>query len=207
MNILHIDCSPRPESHSRQLSAAIVEKLLEVSPGASISRRDFAAVPPPHASPDYAPALSSPATLAAPAEGRAGAFRSTYSGSRGGRCDCHRNAHEQLNRSVGPQGVDRPNPSRRSHVHVDAGREDGNASGSSSVCRHHFRWRLYRRPSNQPEFLTPYASVVLGSIGLKTLQFLSVQATAFLDRDQATLAREKAHAAIDLTVMGEVPCL
>jgi FMN-dependent NADH-azoreductase len=47
---------------------------------------------------------------------------------------------------------------------------------------------------------------VLGCIGLKTLQFLPVQATAFLDRDQATLARKKALAAIDLTVMGEVPC-
>ena len=42
MNILHIDCSPRPESHSRQLSAAIVKKLLEIVPNARISRRDFA---------------------------------------------------------------------------------------------------------------------------------------------------------------------
>jgi FMN-dependent NADH-azoreductase len=69
MKILHIDCSPRPESHSRQLSAAIVKKLLEVAPGASISRRDFAAAPLPHASPDYATTLSSPATLAAPLRG------------------------------------------------------------------------------------------------------------------------------------------
>jgi GST-like protein len=46
-----------------------------------------------------------------------------------------------------------------------------------------------------------------GPSGLKTLQFLSVRATAFLDRDQATLARDKALAAIDLTVMREVPCL
>ena len=69
MNILHIDCSPRPESHSRQLSAAIVKKLLEIAAGASISRRDFAAAPLPHASPDYAIALSSPATLAAPPRG------------------------------------------------------------------------------------------------------------------------------------------
>ncbi|WP_455274953.1 hypothetical protein [Rhizobium herbae] len=37
MNILHIDSSPRQESHSRPLSAAIVEKLLEVAPGASIT--------------------------------------------------------------------------------------------------------------------------------------------------------------------------
>jgi FMN-dependent NADH-azoreductase len=60
--------------------------------------------------------------------------------------------------------------------------------------------------ANQPDFLTPYLSVVLGSIGLKTVQFLPVQATAFLDREQAISAREKALAAIDLTVMGELPC-
>jgi FMN-dependent NADH-azoreductase len=59
--------------------------------------------------------------------------------------------------------------------------------------------------ANQPDFLTPYLSLALGSIGLKTVQFLPVQATGFLDRDQATLTREKALAAIDLTVMGEVP--
>lgn len=40
MNILHIDTSPRLESHSRALSAAIVEKLLEVVSAASITRRD-----------------------------------------------------------------------------------------------------------------------------------------------------------------------
>jgi len=60
--------------------------------------------------------------------------------------------------------------------------------------------------ANQPDFLTPYLAAVLGSIGLKTLQFLPVQATAFLEGDKATSAREKALAAIDLTVMAEVPC-
>lgn len=66
MNILHIDFSPRAESYSRRLSAAIVAKLLEISPGASISRRDFGAVPLPHATSGYATALSTPATLANP---------------------------------------------------------------------------------------------------------------------------------------------
>ena len=61
--------------------------------------------------------------------------------------------------------------------------------------------------ANQPDFLTPYLTAVLGSTGLKTLHFLAVQATAFLDRDQATQARERALATIDFTVMGEVPCL
>jgi len=58
--------------------------------------------------------------------------------------------------------------------------------------------------ANQPDFLTPYLSVVLGSIGLKTLQFLSVQATAFIDREQATLARNKALATVDFRSMGEL---
>jgi FMN-dependent NADH-azoreductase len=69
MIILHIDCSPRPESRSRRLSAAIVTRLLELAPGASISRRDFGAAPLPHGASDYATALSSPATLAAPPRG------------------------------------------------------------------------------------------------------------------------------------------
>ena len=69
MHILHIDSSPRRESHSRELSAAIVEKLLEVAPGASITRRDLGFEPLPHTVADYAAALASPATLAAPPKG------------------------------------------------------------------------------------------------------------------------------------------
>ncbi|WP_306664319.1 FMN-dependent NADH-azoreductase [Bradyrhizobium sp. Arg816] len=69
MHILHIDSSPRRESHSRELSAAIVEKLLEVEPGASITRRDLGFESLPHTVADYAAALASPATLAAPPKG------------------------------------------------------------------------------------------------------------------------------------------
>ena len=58
--------------------------------------------------------------------------------------------------------------------------------------------------ANQPDFLTPYLSLALSSIGLKTQQFIPLEATAFLDREQAPLAREKALAALDLTVMGEL---
>ncbi|WP_210239949.1 NAD(P)H-dependent oxidoreductase [Mesorhizobium sp. B2-2-1] len=69
MNILHIDVSPRQESHSRKLSAAMVEMLLEVASGATITRRDVGAQPLPHAEADYAVTLSSPVTLAAPLQG------------------------------------------------------------------------------------------------------------------------------------------
>jgi FMN-dependent NADH-azoreductase len=55
--------------------------------------------------------------------------------------------------------------------------------------------------ANQPDFLTPYLSLAFSSIGLKTLQFLPVQAAAFLDRDQAALARDRALEEIDRTVI------
>ncbi|WP_245296756.1 FMN-dependent NADH-azoreductase [Rhizobium bangladeshense] len=69
MKILHIDGSPRQESHSRKLSAEIVDKLREVGPGASITRRDLGLEPLPHTLADYAVTLSSPSTLAAPLKG------------------------------------------------------------------------------------------------------------------------------------------
>ncbi len=58
--------------------------------------------------------------------------------------------------------------------------------------------------ANQPDFLTTYLSVVLASIGLKTVQFLSVQATAFLDKDKAVLARNEALALIDPAIMARL---
>ncbi|TXG00782.1 NAD(P)H-dependent oxidoreductase [Massilia arenae] len=41
MNILHIDCSPRTESHSHALSGAMVQELLARHPHASVLRRDL----------------------------------------------------------------------------------------------------------------------------------------------------------------------
>lgn len=207
MNILHIDCSPRPDSHSRQLSAAIVKKLLDVSPGASIDRRDFAAAPLPHASPDYATALSSLTTLAAPPMGALELSETLIQEVEAADVIVIGTPMNNLTvPSVLKAWIDQILRAGRTFMSTPAGKVGmlrdrpvfiGIASGGVFTGDR----------ANQPDFLTPYLSVVLGSIGLKTLQFLSVQATAFLDGDQAILARDKALAAIDLTVMGELPCL
>jgi len=207
MNILHIDCSPRPESQSRQLSAAIVKRLLEVAPGAIISRRDFGAAPLPHATPDYATALSSPATLAAPPRGSLGLSEALIQEVEAANAIVIGTPMNNLTvPSVLKAWIDQILRAGRTFKSTPAGKVGmlrdrpvfiGIASGGV------FTGDL----ANQPDFLTPYLSVVLGSIGLKTLQFFPVQATAFLDRDQAALAREKALAAIDLTIMGEIPCM
>ncbi|SIO64374.1 FMN-dependent NADH-azoreductase [Bradyrhizobium erythrophlei] len=207
MNILHIDCSPRPESHSRELSAAIVKQLLAVAPGASISRRDFAAAPLPHASPDYATTLSSPATLAAPQKGALELSEALIQEVEAADVIVIGTPMNNLTvSSVLKAWIDQILRAGRTFKSTPAGKVGmlrdrpvfiGIASGGVFTGER----------ANQPDFLTPYLSVVLDSIGLKTLQFLSAQATAFLDRDQATLARDKALAGIDLTVMGEIACL
>jgi FMN-dependent NADH-azoreductase len=206
MNILHIDCSPRPESHSRQLSAAIVKKLLEVAPAASISRRDLGAEPLPHAAADYATTLSSPATLAAPLKGALDLAEALIHQVEGADVIVIGTPMHNLTvPSVLKAWIDQIMRAGRTFRSTPAGKVGmlrdrpvfvGIASGGVFTGER----------ANQPDFLTPYLSAVLNSIGLKTLQFLPVQATAFLVGDQATLAREKALAAIDLTVMGEAPC-
>jgi len=204
MNILNIDCSPRPESHSRQLSAAIVEKILEVAPGAGISRRDFAAAPLPHASPDYATTLSSPATLATPLKGALDLSEALIQEVEAADVIVIGTPMNNLTvPSVLKAWIDQILRAGRTFVSTPAGKVGmlrdrpvfiGIASGGVFTGDR----------ANQPDFLTPYLSVVLGSIGLKTLQFLSVQATAFLDRDQAARAKEKALEALNLRSMREL---
>jgi FMN-dependent NADH-azoreductase len=204
VNILHIDFSPRPESHSRKLSAAIIKKLLEVAPGASISRRDFGAAPLPHAAPDYATALSTPAMLAAPPRGALELSEALIEEVEAADVIVIGTPMHNLTvPSVLKAWIDQILRAGRTFMSTPAGKvgmlQDrpvfiGIASGGIFTGDR----------ANQPDFLTPYLSVALGSIGLKTLQFLPVQATGFLDRDQVTLAKEKALAAIDLTIVGEV---
>jgi len=202
MNILHIDSSPRPESHSRALSAAIVRKLLEVAPGARIIRRDLGAEPLPHAMPDYAVALSTPAALAAPPKGSLDISEVLIQEVEAADIVVIGTPmHNFTIPSVLKAWIDQVLRVGRTMTSTPAGKVGllrdrpvliGVTSGGV----------FSGDKANQPDFLTPYLSLALGSIGLKTQQFLPLQATAFLDRDRAASAREKTLAAIDLTVTG-----
>lgn len=204
MNILHIDCSPRQESHSRQLSATIVEKLLEVAPGASITRRDLGTEPLPHAVADYAVALSSPTTLAAQPNGALDLFEALIQEVEAADVIVIGTPmHNFTIPSVLKAWIDQILRVGRTMMSMPAGKVGmlrdrpvfvGVASGGVFTGDR----------ANQPDFLTPYLTLALNSIGLKTLQFLQLQATAFIEGDRAPLAREKALAAIDLTVVGEL---
>lgn len=204
MNILHIDTSPRRESHSRELSAAIVEKLLEVAPGASITRRDLGAEPLPHTMANYAFALSTPATLAAPPKGSLDLSEALIREVEASDVIVIGTPmHNFTIPSVLKAWIDqilrvdrtmRSTPTGKVGMLRDRPVFIGVASGGVFTGDR----------ANQPDFLTPYLTLVLNSIGLNTLQFLPLQTTAFIEGDQAPLAREKALAAIDLTVLREL---
>lgn len=201
MHILHIDCSPRLESHSRQLSAAIVRKLLELAPGASINRRDFASAPLPHASSDYATALSSPVRLAGSPKSALELSETLIQEVEAADAIVIGTPMNNLTvPSVFKSWIDHILRVNRTFQSTPAGKMGmlrdrpvfiGIASGGVFTGDR----------ANQPDFLRPYLSAVLGSIGLKTLQFLSVEATAFLDQEQAISARNKALATVDFSVM------
>jgi FMN-dependent NADH-azoreductase len=204
MNILHIDVSPRQESHSRQLSAAIVERLLEVAPGASITRRDLGTDPLPHTLADYALALSTPATLAAPPKGALDLSEALIQEVEAADVIVIGTPmHNFTIPSVLKAWIDQILRVGRTMKSTPAGkvgmlrdRPVFIAVASGGV--------FTGDRANQPDFLTPYLSLALSSIGLKTQQFLPIQATAFIDWDRASIATENALAAIDLTVMGQL---
>lgn len=191
MKILHIDCSPRPVSHSRRLSAAIVARMRARHPDATVVRRDLGRDPLPHAEPDYAAALSSPDALAAGLAN--GAVRLS----------------EQLIQEVEAAGIlvigtpmnnftvpsvlkawiDQILRIGRTFTSLSTGKAGllrdrpvfiGIASGGVFTGER----------ANQPDFLTPYMRAALGCIGLNTLHFLPLQATAFLDDERLAAARE-----------------
>lgn len=203
MNILHIDSSPRRQSHSRQLSAAVVERLLEVAPGASVSRRDLGTEPLPHAVADYAVALSTPTTLAAPPKGSLDVSEALIQEVEAADVIVIGTPmHNFAIPSALKAWIDQILRVGRTMKSTPAGKVGmlrdrpvfiGVASGAI----------FSGERANQPDFLTPYLSLALSSIGLKTQQFLPLQATAFLDWNEAPLARKKALAALDLSVVRE----
>ncbi|MFA6115293.1 MAG: NAD(P)H-dependent oxidoreductase [Sphingomonas sp.] len=207
MKILHIDCSPRLDSHSRALSAAIVGKLLAIASDATIIRRDLGVAPLPAATADYATTLSSPTTLAAPVPGSLDLSEELiHEIEAADMIVIGTPMHNLTVPAVLKAWIDQIMRAGRTFRSTPAGKVGmigdrpvfiGIASGGT----------FSGERANQPDFLTSYLSAVLGSMGLKSLQFFPVQATAFLDAEQGAIARDAALAMLDLADMSPPPRL
>jgi FMN-dependent NADH-azoreductase len=199
MNILHIDSSPRPESHSRQLSAAVVERLLTILPGAHISRRDLGYEPIPHAGAAYAAALATPASLAAAGRSADSVLLAEQLIEEVERADVVVIGTPMNNftvPSVLKAWIDQILRVGRTMKSTPAGKvgmlEDrpvfvGIASGGVFAGER----------ANQPDFLTPYLTAVLACIGFKTVHYLPLQATAFIDEARAAELRRSLIATVE----------
>lgn len=204
MKILRIDCSPRAESQSRKLSAALVERLLAMDPDAHVTHRDLGREPIAHPEADYAWALSSPATLAA---GEAkGAMRLSETLIREVEAADVLVIGTPMNNftvpSVFKAWIDQLLRVGRT-IGMSASGEKigllqdkpvyvGIASGGSFTGAR----------ANQPDFLTPYLIAALGCVGLKSLQFFPLQGTAFLSDAQLAVDRETVLATMDVSKIG-----
>jgi FMN-dependent NADH-azoreductase len=201
MKILHIDCSPREDSHSRNLSAAIVTRLFAVDSNASVTRRDLGRNPIPHAEAGYATALSSPRALASAQADEAIHLSEQLIGEI--------EAADILVLGTPMNNFTVPSVLK---AWIDQilrmGRTIGVASTGEKIGL------LQDKPvfigiasggvftgdrAKQPDFLIPYLKAAFGCIGLSSLQFLPLQATAFLDNDQLTVDRDALIAAMDTT--------
>lgn len=209
MNILHIDCSPRPTSYSRLLSAAIVEKLLAIVPDANIRRRDLGMDPIPHLSAEYAAVLATPESLAAADMSSDSLLLS-----------------EQLIREVENANVVvigtpmnnftipsvlkawidqvlrvnrtiRSTPGGKVGMLQDRPVFVGIASGGIFAGD----------DANQKDFLTPYFSAALGCIGLKSVHFVSLQGTAFMGEARITEMGRSLIDTIEPAMLSLVPSL
>ncbi|MEM5404635.1 FMN-dependent NADH-azoreductase [Paraburkholderia sp. BR14263] len=199
MNILHIDCSPRLGSHSRKLSAGIVEKIQTLLPGVEVRRRDLGLEPIPHLGAAYADILSTPATLAA-AGRTAGAVLFAEEliqevedsdviviGTPMNNLTVPSVLKAWIDQLIRVGRTMQSTPAGKVGMLRDRPVFVGIASGGVFTGER----------ANQPDFLTPYLSAVLACIGFTTIHYLPLQATAFLDEDQSAQLRASLIATIE----------
>ena len=191
MKILHLDCSPREQSHSRWLSAEIVQRLQASAQQGVVIRRDLGREPLPHAEPDYAHALSSPsaATAAEAQEAIQLSEQLIAELEAADRVVIGTPMNNFTVPSVLKAWIDQVLRVGRS-IGVDAqGRKVGLlvdrpvdvAIASGGV--------FHGPQARQPDFLIPYLQAAFACIGITSLRFFPLQGTAFIDENAISAAR------------------
>lgn len=201
MNILHIDCSPRLESHSRALSAALVARLREAYPGATVTRRDVGAAPIPHLQEEYVDRVLALALQPHPATRLSDQLIDEVQ-----RADCLVIGTPMSNLTL--PSVFKAWLDQVLRIGRTLGRDaDGQKVGllrdrpvyvaiaSGSV--------FSGERAQQPDFLTPYLSAALASAGLRSVRFLALQGTARLDASQLRVAQQHVLARFEEHLKGD----
>lgn len=174
--ILLIEASPRPEAFSRRAAALLLARLQALHPGAECLRRDLARTPPPpidaafdramrlpeayRTAEDHA-ALAVSETLIGELEATDGLVIATpmhnYTVPAVLKCWIDQVVRPRRSFGFGPNGKYGLLADRPCFLVTAAGGQHG--------------------PGAQPDFLVPYLRAVLGTIGIHTVDVLSLQGT------------------------------
>jgi FMN-dependent NADH-azoreductase len=204
MKILRIDCSPRAGSHSRKLSAAMVGRLLAMAPDAQVTHRDLGREPIAHPEAGYAAVLASPGALA------------------GAQPDEAMRLSEQLIReveaadvlvigtpmnnftvpSVFKAWIDQILRMGRTMGVTPAGEKIGLLQDKPVYIGIASGGVFTGDRARQPDFLIPYLTAAFACVGLNSLQFFPLQATAFLGDEQLAADRDALLAGMDVSGTG-----
>jgi FMN-dependent NADH-azoreductase len=195
MKILHVNCSSRgPASESFKLSRKIVDLLLKKSPDAVLVKREIGGGALRHIDANYAFAQHSSAAEI---------------NQEGSISTSEELIRELENSDVVVIGTPMHNLSVPSALkawidHVVRARRTFNVGAAGKVGTLRDRpvfiavasgGRFSGEHARQPDFLTPYLTTILGTIGLKDLNFFSIQGTG-LGPDVVAHARAKTDLAL-----------
>lgn len=203
MQLLHIDCSPRLESYSRQLSAAMVAKFAAAHEDLRIVRRDLGLEPIPHAAPAYARLLSAPGQLTATEAGDASQLSERLIGE-------IENADAivigtPMNNftlpSVFKTWIDQVLRMGRTIGENASGEKIGLLADKPVHVGIAAGGVFYGEHARQPDFLTPYLQAAFGCIGLHSVRFLPLQATVFRSAQELAADIEQLVAGLELPVL------
>jgi FMN-dependent NADH-azoreductase len=195
--ILHLDCSPRPEgSESARLSRAIVDRLVRQHPGARVIGRPLRQGTIAHVDGDYARALGTPGAAADLARGSLAdseiLIRELES------ADClvvGTPMHNYTVPSALKAWIDHVVRANRTFTHIPSGKLGVLADRPVYVAVSS-GGSFASEPARQPDFLTPYLTAILNTIGLRTIHFFSVQRAA-AGGDTLAHARSRAQAELE----------
>lgn len=198
MSILHITCSPRGrESESHRLSQRILDRLIAAAGPQAPRIVEIDAAALPHVDHDYAAALSAPADPTDATLGR-GALRQSAQLIQALQDATHIVIATPMHNFTVPSSlkvwIDHV-VRVRSTFRITAEGKIGNLPDRPVYVAISSGGEFSGGAARQPDFLTPYLKHVLGTIGLRTVTFFSVEGTA-RGPDALQAARRRADADI-----------
>lgn len=202
MKALHIDCSPRESSHSRQLSAAMLDRIGELVPITSVTRRDLGHDPIPHHGNDYGTALSSVAGLMSADPQAFGLSETLIAEVESSDVIV---IGTPMNNFTVPSNlkawIDQLLRVGRTIIPTADGGKIGALPDRPVLVGIASGGVFAGERANQPDFLTPYLTAALGCVGINSVHFFQVQATAFVDLATINAARADQVALIETSML------